>query len=58
MHILALDYGPDLINEVANQYIKAINSGFGLIKGDVTWLLNVLIILSILWSAALWGAER
>jgi hypothetical protein len=48
-----LGYGPDLINDVANQYINAINSGFGLIKGDVTWLLNVLIILSIMWSAAL-----
>jgi type IV secretion system protein TrbL len=55
MNILALDYGPDLINEVANQYINAINSGFGLIKGDVTWVLNVLIILSIMWSAALWA---
>jgi type IV secretion system protein TrbL len=56
--ILAVDFGnggPDLINDVANQYINAINSGFGLIKGDVTWLLNVLIILSIMWSAALWA---
>ncbi len=55
MYFLALDYGPDLINDVANQYINAINSGFGLIKGDVTWLLNFLIILSILWSATLWA---
>jgi type IV secretion system protein TrbL len=55
MYFLALDYGPDLINDVANQYINAINSGFGLIEGDVTWLLNVLIILSIMWSAALWA---
>jgi type IV secretion system protein TrbL len=56
--ILAVDFGnggPDLINDVANQYINAINSGFGLIKGDVTWVLNVLIILSIMWSAALWA---
>ena len=29
-------YGPDLINDVANQYINAINTGFGLIQGDVT----------------------
>jgi hypothetical protein len=50
-----LDYGPDLINDVANQYINAINSGFGLIRGDVTRLLNVLIILSIMWSATLWA---
>jgi type IV secretion system protein TrbL len=55
LHLLALDYGPDLINNMANQYINAINGGFGLIKGDVTWLLNVLIILSIMWSAALWA---
>jgi type IV secretion system protein TrbL len=56
--ILAVDFGnggPDLINDVANQYINAINSGFGLIKGDVTSVLNVLIILSIMWSAALWA---
>jgi type IV secretion system protein TrbL len=56
--ILALDFGnggPDLINDVANQYINAINNGFGLIRGDVTWILNVLIILSIMWSAALWA---
>jgi type IV secretion system protein TrbL len=55
MNILALDYGPDLINDVTNKYTDAINNGFGLIRGDVTWILNVLIILSILWSAALWA---
>lgn len=48
-------YGPDLINDVANQYINAINQGFGLIKGDVAFVLNVLIILSIVWSAVLWA---
>src|ERR1051325_2546707 len=48
-------YGPDLINDVANQYINAINQGFGLLKGDVAWILNVLVILSILWSAVLWA---
>jgi type IV secretion system protein TrbL len=47
--------GPDVLNDVANRYINAINSGFGLIKGDVTWILNLLIILSILWSATLWA---
>lgn len=49
------NYGPDLLNDVANQYINAINNGFGLIKGDVTWILNVLIVLSIMWSAVLWA---
>jgi type IV secretion system protein TrbL len=58
IHILALDYGPDLLNDVANQYIKAINNGFGLIRGDVTHLLNVLIILSIIWSAAMWAVSE
>lgn len=47
--------GPDLINDVTNQYINAINNGFGLIKGDVTWVLNVLIVLSVVWSALLWA---
>lgn len=51
-------YGPDLINDVANQYVNAINSGFGLIKGDVTRLLNVLIVLSIVWSATLWALSE
>jgi type IV secretion system protein TrbL len=57
MGILAADfggYGPDLLNDVANRYINAINNGFGLIKGDVTFLLNVLIVLSVVWSALLW----
>jgi len=40
---------------VANQYINAINTGFGLIQGDVAWILNVLIILSVMWSATMWA---
>ncbi len=55
--LLALDYGPDLLNEVANQYIRAANSGFGLIGRDVARLLNVLIVLSVAWSAVLWAAS-
>ncbi len=47
-------YGPTLINDVVARYIDAINSGFGLLKSDVTFVLNVLIILSIVWSALLW----
>ena len=58
LSILAVDYGPDLLNDIANQYIKAINNGFGLIRGDVTHLLNVLIILSIIWSAAMWAVSE
>lgn len=56
IYILALGgYGPDLINDVANHYINAINGGFGLIRGDVSRVLNALIILSIVWSATLWA---
>jgi type IV secretion system protein TrbL len=58
MTVLAIDFGnggPDLINDVANQYINAINNGFGLIKDDVTRLLNILIILSVMWSGVLWA---
>ena len=54
-YILAMDYGPDLINNVTNQYIKAINTGFGLIRSDVTFVLNVLIIISMVWSGILWA---
>ena len=49
------NYGPDLLNDVANRYIQAINSGFGFIRGDVSRILNALIILSIVWSAVLWA---
>ena len=59
--ILAVDFGnggPDLINDVANQYLNAINNAFGLIQGDVAWVLNVLIILSIMWSATLWALSE
>ena len=48
MHILAADfgnYGPDLLNDVANHYINAINQGFGLIQGDVAFVLGVLPLL-------------
>src|SRR6202167_3258230 len=59
--ILAVDFGnggPDLINDVANQYLNAINNAFGLIQGDVARVLNVLIILSIMWSATLWALSE
>src|SRR5580704_6020152 len=59
--ILAVDFGnggPDLINDVANQYLNAINNAFGLIQGDVACVLNVIIILSIMWSATLWALSE
>ena len=45
----------DTINLILNQYLQTINTAFGLIKGHVVWLLNVLIILNIVLSAALWA---
>lgn len=45
----------DTINLILNQYLQNINTAFGLIKGHVVWLLNVLIILNIVLSAALWA---
>jgi type IV secretion system protein TrbL len=53
--LLAFLNGPDIVNDVANQYIHAINNGFGLIRGDVRRLLNILIILSVMWSGTLWA---
>jgi type IV secretion system protein TrbL len=48
------DSGPQLINDIIQKYVDAINHGFGLIRGDVRFILNVLIIISIVWSAMLW----
>ncbi len=45
----------DTINLILNQYLQTINTAFGLIKSHVVWLLNVLIILNIVLSAALWA---
>ena len=43
------------INLILNQYLQTINTAFGLIKGHVVWLLNVLIILNIVLSAVFWA---
>ena len=59
--LLAVDFGnggPDLLNDVANRYINAVNAGFPLIRGDVTFVLNVLIVVSVAWSAALWALSE
>ena len=45
----------DTINLILNQYLQTINTAFGLIKGHVVWLLNVLIILNIVLSAVFWA---
>jgi type IV secretion system protein TrbL len=48
------DGGPQLINDIIQKYVDAINHGFGLIRGDVRFILNVLVIISVVWSAMLW----
>jgi type IV secretion system protein TrbL len=48
------DGGPQLINDILQRYVDAINHGFGLIRGDVRFVLNVLVVISIVWSAMLW----
>jgi type IV secretion system protein TrbL len=52
---LAFDATYDLINDIVQRYVDAINHGFGLLKPDVAWVLNVLIIISVAWSALLWA---
>jgi type IV secretion system protein TrbL len=57
MILAALDFGdggPQLINDIIQKYVDAINHGFGLIRGDVRFVLNVLVVISIVWSAMLW----
>jgi len=44
-----------LINDVLNRYIQAVDQGFVLIDRDVFWLLNVLVILNIALSALVWA---
>lgn len=44
-----------LINETLQQYLDAINSGFGLIEGDVRWVFNALVILNIVMAALFWA---
>lgn len=44
-----------LINETLQQYIDAIDSGFGLIGGDVRWLFSTLLVLNIVIVALFWA---
>jgi len=43
------------INETLQQYLDAIDSGFGLIGDDVSWLFNVLLILNIVIAGLFWA---
>ncbi len=44
-----------IINETLQQYLDAINSGFGFIGGDVRWLFNILVLLNIIVAALFWA---
>lgn len=43
------------INDVLKLYLDAIDSGFGLIEGDVRWLFNALLVLNIAVAALFWA---
>jgi len=43
------------INETLQQYSDAIHHGFELIRGDVAWLFNALLILNIVVAALFWA---
>jgi len=43
------------INDTLQQYLDAIDSGFGLIGDDVSWLFNALLVLNIVVAALFWA---
>ena len=44
-----------IINDVLTHYLNALDSGFGLIGGDVRWLFNVLVMINVALSAMFWA---
>jgi type IV secretion system protein TrbL len=46
---------PTLINSFLDQFLSLADSGFGLIRGDVTFVLNALIVISITLAGAQWA---
>ncbi len=44
-----------LINEILGLYLRALDSGFGLIGGDVRWLFNVLVVLNLIVGGLTWA---
>ncbi len=49
---------PSSVNSFLDQFLALANSGFGLIQGDVTYVLNALIIISIALSGAQWALAQ
>jgi type IV secretion system protein TrbL len=46
---------PSTINSFLDQFILVIDSGFGLIRGDVAYVLNALIVISVTLAGAQWA---
>lgn len=46
---------PSTINSFLDQFILVIDSGFGLIEGDVAYVLNALIVISVTLAGAQWA---
>ncbi|MFN4101302.1 MAG: type IV secretion system protein, partial [Pararhodobacter sp.] len=46
---------PSTINSFLDQFILVIDSGFGLIQGDVVYVLNALIVISVTLAGAQWA---
>ena len=46
---------PTTINSFLDQFILVIDSGFGLIEGDVAYVLNALIVISVTLAGAQWA---
>jgi type IV secretion system protein TrbL len=46
---------PSTINSFLDQFILVIDSGFGLIQGDVAYVLNALIVISVTLAGAQWA---
>lgn len=44
----------DLINQTLQQYLDAIDRGFGLIGGNVRWVFNTLVVINLVLAALFW----
>jgi len=49
---------PSSVNSFLDRFLAVANSGFGLIQGDVTYVLNALIVISIVLAGAQWALAQ
>lgn len=49
---------PSSVNSFLDQFLAVADSGFGLIQGDVTYVLNALIVISIVLAGAQWALAQ